>query len=156
MNVYITTGTYDFLKKLKDKHSKETIFLMQNGQNTLLLHETSGKTVFASPRRYEVVDGAGTIQEKGFVVINNIPVRDEERPILEYEYKNRIGLMEKEPGFIAIRVLRPKKLDTYIILTVWQKESDFLKWKNTSSFQPQNYEEQSYLTKYTLISEEKK
>ena len=48
MNVYITTGTYDFLKKLKDKHSNETIFIMQNGENTLLLHETSGKTVFAS------------------------------------------------------------------------------------------------------------
>ena len=135
MNVYITTGTYDFLKKLKDKHSNETIFLMQNGENTLLLHETSGKTVFAAPRRYEVVDEKGTISEKGFVVMNNIPVTDEGRPLLEYRFKNRVGLIESEPGFIAIRVLRPIKSDTYIILTVWEKESYFLKWTKSNSFQ---------------------
>lgn len=173
MNVFITTGTYDFLKKLKDKHSNEKISIMQNGQNTLLLHETTGKTVFASPRRYEVVDGKGTIQDKGFVVMNNIPVTDEGRPLLEYRFKNRVGLIESEPGFIAIRVLRPIKSDTYIILTIWQKESDFLKWKNSKSFQQahnKNVEEQqeksivnpnifagaSYVTKYTLISDEKK
>lgn len=173
MNVYITTGTYDFLKKLKDKHSNEKIFIMQNGENTLLLHETTGKTVFASPRRYEVVDGKGTIQEKGFVVMNNIPVTEEGRPLIEYRFKNRAGLIESEPGFIAIRVLRPIKSDTYVILTVWQKESDFLKWTNSKSFHQahnKNSEEKqekpaasptifsgaSYVTKYTLISEEKK
>lgn len=165
MNIYITTGTYDFLKKLKDKQSKETIFLMQNGQTALLLHETSGKTVFSSPRRYEVVDAKGTIQEKGFVVMNNIPVTDEGRPILEYQLKNNIELIEKAPGLIAIRILRPKKSDTYILLTVWQKESDFLKWKHSKSFDLANPEQQKpsgnmftaapYITKYTLISEEK-
>ncbi len=170
MNVYITTGTYDFLKKIKDKHLKETIFFMQNGQTALLLQETSGETVFASPRRYEVVDGKGTIQEKGFVVMNNIPVTDEGRPILEYQFKSSMDLIEKEPGFIAIRVLRPKKSDTYIILTVWQKESDFLKWRNSKSYNlahPTKQVDQEkpsvnmfsaapYVTNYTLISEEKK
>ena len=56
------------------------MLLMQNGETALLLHETSEKTVFASPRRYEVVDGKGLLQEKGFVVMNNIPVTEEGRP----------------------------------------------------------------------------
>lgn len=170
MNVYITTGTFDFLQQLKEKHSNETIFLMQNGENTLLLHETEGKTVFSAPRGYEVVDGKGTIEQKGFVVMNNIPVTDEGRPVLEYRFKNRAGLIEKEPGFIAIRVLRPIKSDTYIILTVWEKESDFNKWTNSTAFHqahpkkddakqvqtapPTNiFSGPSYVTKYKLISE---
>ena len=66
--------------------------------------------------------------------MNNIPVTEEGRPLLEYRFKNRAGLIESEPGFIAIRVLRPIKSDTYVILTVWQKESDFLKWTNSKSF----------------------
>ena len=169
MNVYITTGTYDFLKTIKDKNSNEVILLMQNGETSLLLHETSEKTVFSSPRRYEVVDGKGTLQEKGFVVMNNIPVTEEGRPILEYRFKNRTGLIESEQGFIAIRVLRPIRSDTYVILTVWEKESDFLRWTNSKSFHQAHHKKQetpasitnifsgaSYVTKYTLISEEKK
>lgn len=171
MNVYITTGTYDFLKKKKDSYPNESIFLMQNGETALLLHETSGKTVFASPRRYEVVDGKGALQNKGFIVMNNIPVTEEGRPILEYRFKNRAGLIENEPGFIAIRVLRPIKSDTYVILTAWEKESDFNNWTNSKSFhQAHNKKDEakqkpastanifsgaSYVTKYFLISEEK-
>ena len=94
MNVYMTTGTYTFLKTIKEKHANEIIFLMQNGQTALLLHETSGKTVFASPRRYEVVDGKGTIQNKGFVVMNHIPVTEEGRPLIEYRFKNQVGVIE--------------------------------------------------------------
>ncbi len=169
MNVYITTGTYDFLKTIKDKNPNETMLLMQNGETALLLHETSEKTVFYSPRRYEVVDGKGLLQEKGFVVMNNIPVTEEGRPILEYRFKNRTGLIESEQGFIAIRVLRPIRSDTYVILTVWEKESDFLRWTNSKSFHQAHQKKQetpssstnifsgaSYVTKYTLISEEKK
>jgi heme oxygenase (mycobilin-producing) len=171
MNVYMTNGTYDFLKSKKDTLPNETIFLMQNAETTLLLHETPGKTVFASPRRYEVVDGKGEISNKGFVVMNNIPVTDEGRPLIEYRFKNRAGLIEKEPGFIAIRVLRPIKSDTYVILTVWEKESDFIKWTNSKSFhQAHSKQEEAkqqtstspvnifssapYVKKYTLVSEE--
>ncbi len=171
MNVYMTTGTYTFLKTIKEKHANEIIFLMQNGQTALLLHETSGKTVFASPRRYEVVDGKGTIQNKGFVVMNHIPVTEEGRPLIEYRFKNQVGVIENEPGFIAIRVLRPIKSDTYVILTVWKKESDFNNWTDFKAFseahQLTNEGKQTpassaniflaapYVTKYFLVSEEK-
>ena len=171
MNVYMTTGTYSFLKSKKDHYPNEKIFLMQNGETALLLHETSGKTVFASPRKYEIVDGKGEIKNKGFVVMNNIPVTEEGRPIIEYRFKNRAGLIEKEPGFIAIRVLRPIKSDTYVILTVWEKESDFNKWTTSKSFHQAHHKQEedkqqkpvssgsifssaSYVTKYTIISEE--
>src|SRR5690606_30465632 len=65
MNLFMTTGTYDFMKKMREKHPNETMVLMQGENTTLLLHETEGKTIFQTPRRYEVVDGTGTFKEKG-------------------------------------------------------------------------------------------
>jgi heme oxygenase (mycobilin-producing) len=135
MNVYITTGTYDFLEKIKEKYPDENILLMQNGQNSLLLHETTKKTVFEMPRKYEVVDGTGDLVNKGLAVFNNVPVTDEGRPIFEYRFKDRIPSIVKESGFQAIRLLRPLKGDTYVEFTLWNDEKSYSNWKNSSSFQ---------------------
>jgi len=131
MYVYLTSGTYEFLTEIKSKHKKENLLLMENLEKTVLLQETEGKkTVFASPRKFEVVDQRGELREQGFVVLDNIPVREEERPSFEHRYKKRADTIEKEPGFAALRILRPLNSDTYVILTVWQTESASSSWKN--------------------------
>lgn len=168
MNIYMTTGTYEFLKTKKDKHGQERMFLMQNPENSLLLHETNGKTVFNSPRKFEVIDSRGEILEDGFVVMNNIPVTEEGRPVFEYRFKNRAGMVEREPGFIAIRVLRPLNSDTYVIFTEWESQIAFKNWQASSSFQQAHknpgadhvdtnkkiFSGSSYVTQYTLSSKE--
>ncbi|MEK3799649.1 antibiotic biosynthesis monooxygenase [Peribacillus sp. FSL H8-0477] len=131
MYVYITSGTYEFLKEIKSKHQKENLLLMENFEKAVLLQETEGKkTVFASPRKFEVVDQRGALSEVGFVVLDNIPVREEERPGFEHRYKKRAETIENESGFLALRILRPLNSDTYVILTVWQNESSSSSWKN--------------------------
>jgi heme-degrading monooxygenase HmoA len=162
MNVYITVGTYGYLKTIKEKNSQENIVIMKNDDTALLLHETEGQTVFKEPRKYETIDSEGSIGNEGFVVFNHIPVTDEGRPILEYQFKNRSKQIENEPGFLAIRVLRPLSSNTYIVLTVWENERAFANWKNSSSFkgahqkqeddqaQHQIFSAPSYTTKYTL------
>jgi heme-degrading monooxygenase HmoA len=162
MNVYITVGTFGYLKTIKEKNSQEKIAIMENDDTALLLHETEGETVFKEPRRYEVMDTAGNIGTEGYAVFNNIPVSDEGRPIFEYRFKNRSKQIENEPGFLAIRVLRPLSSNTYIVLTVWENKTDFSNWKNSSSFkeahkkqeevqpQPQVFTSPSYTTTYTL------
>ena len=88
--------------------------------NLLLLHETNGKTVFQTPRRYEVIRLLGHILKKmDYFVFNNIPVTDEGRPIFEHHFKERANAIDAELGFIAFRLLRPHKSDTYIILIEW-------------------------------------
>jgi heme-degrading monooxygenase HmoA len=164
MNVYITVGTLGYLKIIKEKNPQEKIAIMENDDTALLLHETEGETVFKEPRKYEVLDSKGSIGNEGFVVFNNIPVTDEGRPIFEYRFKNRSKQIENEPGFLAIRVLRPLSSNTYVVLTVWENEKAFSKWKNSSSFkgahskaeeigaqpQPQIFSSPSYTTTYTL------
>lgn len=134
MNFYMTTGTYDYMKKMREKHSGETMVLMQGENTTLMIHETEGKTIFQTPRRYEVVDGTGSFKEKGYFVFNNIPVSDEGRPVFEHRFKNRAGAIENEQGHIAYRVLRPLDSDTYVVLTEWESPAFYEKWKESQAF----------------------
>ncbi|QST00740.1 antibiotic biosynthesis monooxygenase [Pontibacillus sp. ALD_SL1] len=160
MNVYMTLGTYDYLASLTEKHDQK-IFLMQ-GESSALAY-TEGENIFQEPRSYETVDHQGELQEEGFVVMNNIPVTDEGRPLFEDRFKNRAGAIEDSPGFQAIRILRPEEGNTYVVFTQWKDESSFEDWKNSQAFQkahknsgPQSTEKPSfsagpaYLTKYHM------
>lgn len=134
MNIYITSGTPEFMESLKEKYAAEGLIAMHGQGNSLLLHETEGKTVFQTPRRYEVISSSGTIQKDGYFVFNNIPVTDEGRPVFEHRFTERAGAIESEPGFIAFRLLRPLDSDTYIVMTEWSESTYYTRWKNSSSF----------------------
>ncbi|PAQ14428.1 antibiotic biosynthesis monooxygenase [Bacillaceae bacterium SAOS 7] len=169
MNVYITSGTFEFLKKLKDKHADEKMIVMENAEGATLLHETEEKTIFQSPRKYEAIDASGELADHGYVVFNNIPVTDEGRPIFEYRFKNRARLIEEVPGFIAIRVLRPINSNTYIIMTQWKDQQSFQGWQDSQNFnkahakreseegvdkQPKIFSSPSYVTTYNIPKED--
>lgn len=131
----MTGGTYQFLSKIKAKHPNETIILMQNNENAVLMHETVKKTIFSMPRSYEVIDSFGSLEEARFATLNNIPVTEEERPLFEYRFKNTKTVFETLPGFIAIRVLRPLKEHTYVILILWENEKFFKDWQSTPAYE---------------------
>lgn len=130
----MTAGTYDYLIKIKQAQMNEQMLLMMHEDQALLLHETKGETIFKEPRCYEVIDAVGALDDTRFVVMNNIPVTDEGRMLFEHRFKNRDGLIEKMPGFVGIRVLRPLTSDTYVIVTLWKDESNFNEWKNSEAF----------------------
>lgn len=160
MKIYITTGTFEYLKKIEEKHSNEKMITMMNSDSALLLHETNGETVFKAPRRYEVLHSIGEIKNAKLVVLNHIQITDEEHPLFEYQCKNKTKLIEKEHGFVAFRFLRPLTSRTYIILSAWDKEGDYKHWQNSQSMTLSNDEKKStqekilvhtsYLTKYFL------
>ncbi|SOC40092.1 antibiotic biosynthesis monooxygenase family protein [Ureibacillus acetophenoni] len=134
MYVYLTFGTPDFMEKVLKKHDKENMFILYGTDSTVLLHETERKTVFASPRKFEVIDSVNQIEQKGFFVFNNIPVDDEGRPIFEQRFLSRSREIEKMPGFVAYRLLRPIKSEMYIVLTQWESKQAFDNWKESNAF----------------------
>ncbi|MCZ0755997.1 antibiotic biosynthesis monooxygenase family protein [Anoxybacillus sp. J5B_2022] len=167
MKMYITTGTLDYLQNLKEKYANKPMLLLEGSDTALLLHETDGETVFQEPRHYEVLDAAGELGGT-FAVLNNIPVTEEGRPLFEYRFSQRARLIEKEPGFVAIRVLRPLSNDTYIIMTLWKEKQHFENWQRSKAFerahgqreaapqeekQPTIFPRPSYVTKYTVVRE---
>lgn len=135
MFLYMTSGTADYMEKIRKKYvDKETIIILHGSGNSVLLHESEGKSFFATPRKYEVLDQVNALEQKGYFVLNNIPVSDEGRPVFEQRFLNRARAIENEPGFIAFRLLRPLDSDTYVVLTQWTGPNSFEAWKNSQSF----------------------
>ncbi|MFC5464718.1 antibiotic biosynthesis monooxygenase family protein [Lederbergia graminis] len=162
MFFYITSGTYSFLEKIKEKYSKENMVLMHNLNNAQLIHETPKKSLFQSPRKYTVIDSAGEFTNKGFISCIYIPVRDEDRPVFEYRIENRAQIISREDGFLALRVLRPLKQDTYIVMSMWSNKEAYEKWIESPSFKQSQYKSNatnvfsgpSYTTTYQVGKEE--
>ena len=130
MNIFLTSGTMDFMETLKERYENEMMIAMHGTGNSVLLHETDGKTVFQTPRRYEIINSSGDFTRTGFFAFTHIPVTDEERPVFEHRYPNRVEVIQEEPGFVAFRLLRPLNSDTYIVLTQWANPEFFDFWKS--------------------------
>ncbi|MCM3586071.1 antibiotic biosynthesis monooxygenase [Mesobacillus maritimus] len=168
MNLFITSGTRNYLKKMKEKYPEENMLLLGDEESAVLIHETASGTIFNQPRKYEVIDSYGNFENAEYVVMNNIPVTDEGKPLFEYRFKNRNRQIESQPGFVAIRVLRPITSNTYIILTLWENRQAFEKWKTSESFQKSHAQQAgtqtthphsiftgpSYITTYSIAEEE--
>ncbi|MBO0993627.1 antibiotic biosynthesis monooxygenase family protein [Bacillus sp. SD088] len=134
MYMYITAGTYPYLKKLEEQHPTEKMMLMQNMRTTELWHETNKGSFFQSPRKYETMDAFGHFASEGFVACHYVSVRDENRPLFEYNFENKLTLIKQEEGIIAARILRPLSSEIYIIMTLWQTESFYVRWEKSSTF----------------------
>ena len=122
------------METLRKQNSNEAMIVMNGSGNSLLLHETDGKTIFSTPRSYKVISSSGTLKEEGFFALNNIPVTDEGRPVFEHRLLSRIDQIENEHGFIAFRLLRPAESDTYIVLTQWSNKGDFKSWEKSDTY----------------------
>lgn len=135
MNFFITSGTMDFMESLRRKYPSEKMVAMHGKGNSLLVHETTGKSVFQTPMKYQVIDFANDFEEEGFFALNNITVSDEGRPIYEHWSLSHVDNIQHAPGIIAHRLLRPLDSNTYIILTQWSKKMFFDLWQDSTSYQ---------------------
>ncbi len=168
MYIYLTSGTGDFLEQVRKKHSNQEMILLHGEGNSVLIHETEGKSVFATPRKFEVLDSVNDLEERGFFVFNNIPVTDEGRPVFEHRFLKRAHAIEDEPGFLAFRLLRPLNSETYIVMTQWNGPHSFEAWKSSKAFtsahaereEPAGVRQQnifsaaSYITTYSVATKE--
>lgn len=133
--IYITSGTMDFMESLRQKYKNENMIAMHGKGNSLLIHETTERSTFQTPMKYDVIGSTGTFKEEGFFALNHISVTDEGRPIFEHWLLSHIDPLENESGFIAYRLLRPVSSNTFIILTQWTKKIFFDLWQESISYQ---------------------
>ncbi|AUD14416.1 MULTISPECIES: antibiotic biosynthesis monooxygenase [unclassified Planococcus (in: firmicutes)] len=129
MKLYKWLGNEQETDTLKDK----SWFVLSSGSDVAAISEQevpAGDNIEA----YEVLDQKGQLEDGSYAVFNNIPVTEEGRELFESRFQNRAGLVEKEPGFAAIRILRPLDSDTYVILTMWEDESAFTTWQSSQAY----------------------
>ncbi|MBM7601675.1 heme-degrading monooxygenase HmoA [Virgibacillus halotolerans] len=134
MKAFMTNGTIDFLEKLVEKHPEINFFLMNSTAGALAYYENKDKQVFASGREYEALTQSGQITQEGFVVMNNIPVTDDDTAVFEDRFKQQEKAVDGVEGFQAFRLLKPKKGNKYVVFTQWRSEKDFENWKNSAQF----------------------
>lgn len=135
MNFYLTSGTPEYMDKIVQKYSKENMILLHGQGNSVVIHESDKKSVFATPRKFEVIDGEGAFEQRGFFAFHNVPVVDESRPLFENRIVQAIAPLKTDDSLIAYRVLRPIKSEIYMVITQWAGPASFDVWTNSASFQ---------------------
>lgn len=133
MELYKWTGDRDRGAEIAAHLPDRWMVFLVNGEEAAIIFEGEG----GAPEgfeTFEVLNAVGNINKGKYAVFNNIPVTEEGRSLFESRFENRAGMVEKEPGFAAIRVLRPANSDTYIILTLWEDEGSFSDWQQSQAY----------------------
>lgn len=134
MKLFKWVGNAQNAQDILDSLSNQSFVHLKHDEETLILQEAESAD-FDCTEAFEVLDQTGDLLEGRFAVLNNIPVTEGGRELFEQRFQNRAGLIEQEPGFVAIRVLRPLDSDTYVILTMWENEDSFKNWQQSQAYE---------------------
>lgn len=134
MNFYVTSGTPNYMEKLIAKNKQEPLILLHGNGNSIVLHETEKKSIFAVPRKFEVLDSKGTFEQKGYFTFYNMPIMSDGRPVFEKNVLDVIPTLKTNDAVIAYRFLRPVKAETYLLIIQWGGPVSFEVWKNSDSY----------------------
>ena len=157
----MTNGTLEHLEKIAKNHPEINLYFMRNQTAAVAYYEDTDTPIFDEPRGYDIIVTKGTLQLEGYVVMQHIPVSDDGKPIFETEYKDQAEKIKAQPGVYALRVLRPLRGNTYVVLIQWKNEAYYQAWfkadmlKNTSSKKkkkkPKYRAGKPFSTKYTMV-----
>ncbi|OHV12919.1 antibiotic biosynthesis monooxygenase family protein [Kushneria phosphatilytica] len=71
-----------------------------------------------------------------YIVNNRVFVTDDYRNSFEERFRQRAGEIEHQPGFIAMRILRPQGNQApYVVETEWESQQAFRDWVGSEDFQ---------------------
>lgn len=69
------------------------------------------------------------------VVMNRIPVVPEYAEAFEERFKDRAALVDRMPGFVSFRLLRPVKDGApFVVETLWESKEHFENWTQSEEF----------------------
>lgn len=164
MYAFMTTGTSHFLKKITDKHPNIDFYFMRSGTSTLVYYEnTKKKSIFVSGRTFSVLYQSGDIFNKGFIVMQHVPVTEDGMKIFEEKVKNELPMFQAQEALIATRLLKQLKSRQYIILTQWRTEDEYIKWEKSDQHEkfdfskkarlPAYFAERPFTSSYTMIKD---
>lgn len=71
-----------------------------------------------------------------FIVANRVYVKPDWQAQFEQRFHNRLGQIDKQPGFVRLQVLKPVQSESpYVVLTTWADENAFKNWISSEDFQ---------------------
>ncbi len=70
-----------------------------------------------------------------YVVANRVPVAPGWTEQFEERFRNRVGQIGQQAGFVSMQVMRPADDDSpYVILTAWKDKAAFDSWVGSEDF----------------------
>jgi len=70
-----------------------------------------------------------------YIVNNRVPVASGWEQVFEERFRQRVGQIDKQAGFIRMQILKPEKQDTpYIVMTCWKDKDAFEHWVSSDDF----------------------
>ena len=70
-----------------------------------------------------------------YIVMNRVMVNENWCDEFVERFKKRRGQIDKEPGFVSMKVLKPKSSETpYVVFTSWKNEDSFQQWVKSDDF----------------------
>ncbi len=70
-----------------------------------------------------------------FVVANRVFVKLQYSEEFEQRFQNRVGQIDKQPGFELMEILKPHSDDSpYVVMTHWESEEAFQNWIGSEDF----------------------
>ena len=135
MNFYVTSGTPDYMEKLIEKNAQLPLILLHGNGNSVVLHESDKKSIFAVPRKFEVIGQKGQFEQKGYFTIYNMPIMSDERPVFEKKALDAVSILDSNDAVIAYRVLRPVKAETYLLIIQWGGPVSYEVFKNSAPYE---------------------
>ena len=158
MRVYMTNGTLSFLIKLVKKHPNIKFFFMRNEQGVLVYYEGAKKKVFSAGRTFQTLQQVGTIKQKGYVMTEHVPIQGDSKPLFERQLPSFVESLAQATGIIAVRILKQRWRNHYVIFTQWENKSDYETWEEQREQlevkKPAYFLNRQFKTEYFLIDEE--
>lgn len=158
MYASMTIGTLRFLKQFSIKRPKIDFFYMKNlYENSFLVfyEHKRRRSVFAAGKTYQIIETINQLNIEGFVIMETLPITKDGQPLFEQEMKKKKKAMQKMPGFLAFRLLRPRRGHDYIVMSQWNKMSSYDKWKEneqeTLIKQPAYFASRPFTTSYIIV-----
>ena len=135
MNFYMTSGTGDFLLKLIEKHPNENLILLEGQGKAVVLHETTEKTIFSLPKKYEVADAFGELKQKGFFVLYHLSIEGGRRDLFKQQFLKVSNTLKNDPSLISYRLLMPKKNSEHVVfISAWGGPASYEVWTNSELY----------------------
>ncbi|RDX00836.1 antibiotic biosynthesis monooxygenase family protein [Listeria kieliensis] len=130
--IYITSGTEHYLRQILAEHPGEGIMLLQNYEHSILLHETSGASVFKEENTYRKLQSSGKMKGYGFVTLEYIMMqRDEEVPIFLQNYEQMVRQLHETPGLQCVQLGQSLTQNKFLVLAFWDSEMYYQAFKAT-------------------------
>ncbi len=68
------------------------------------------------------------------VAVNRIFVKKEFQKEFESRFRDRIRMVEQQPGWLRTEILCPTDGEDYLVMTWWRSKEDFERWVESAAF----------------------